>query len=176
MSAENVPFDYSQTLFLPETPFPMRAGLPAKEPEILARWEKLGLYGRLREAALLAWRRYETALARAAVGVDPGTHVLPGTAEISKADFEASIERTIGFTIPYDAKAAANAAKLGQTFADANRSTRAGTVIREIAKSVHGVSDGEAVEDAVKARSSLLGKLDLKALLPKKTAKQSVQS
>src|SRR5882757_4305381 len=43
--------DYSDTLFLPKTEFPMRAGLPQKEPEILARWEKLGLYGRLRAAA-----------------------------------------------------------------------------------------------------------------------------
>src|SRR3954469_14513915 len=43
--------DYSATLFLPQTEFPMRAGLPAKEPEILARWERLGLYHRLREAA-----------------------------------------------------------------------------------------------------------------------------
>jgi isoleucyl-tRNA synthetase len=43
--------DYSETLFLPKTDFPMRAGLPQKEPEILARWEKLGLYERLRAAA-----------------------------------------------------------------------------------------------------------------------------
>src|SRR5712691_9358190 len=43
--------DYSETLFLPKTDFPMRAGLPQKEPEILARWEKLGLYERLRTAA-----------------------------------------------------------------------------------------------------------------------------
>ncbi|MYZ46521.1 isoleucine--tRNA ligase [Propylenella binzhouense] len=43
--------DYSETLFLPKTDFPMRAGLPQKEPEILKRWEEEGLYGRLREAA-----------------------------------------------------------------------------------------------------------------------------
>jgi isoleucyl-tRNA synthetase len=43
--------DYSETLFLPKTDFPMRAGLPQKEPEILARWQKLGLYARLRAAA-----------------------------------------------------------------------------------------------------------------------------
>ncbi len=43
--------DYSETLFLPKTDFPMRAGLPQKEPEILARWLALGLYERLREAA-----------------------------------------------------------------------------------------------------------------------------
>jgi len=43
--------DYSATLFLPQTDFPMRAGLPQKEPEILARWERLNLYRRLREDA-----------------------------------------------------------------------------------------------------------------------------
>src|SRR5262249_33161268 len=43
--------DYSETLFLPKTDFPMRAGLPKKEPEILARWQKLNLYQRLRAAA-----------------------------------------------------------------------------------------------------------------------------
>ena len=43
--------DYSETLFLPKTDFPMRAGLPQKEPEFLKRWETLGLYGRLRAAA-----------------------------------------------------------------------------------------------------------------------------
>ena len=42
--------DYSETLFLPQTEFPMRAGLPQREPEILARWAKLGLYERLRAA------------------------------------------------------------------------------------------------------------------------------
>ena len=43
--------DYSETLFLPKTDFPMRAGLPQKEPELLARWRDLDLYGRLRAAA-----------------------------------------------------------------------------------------------------------------------------
>ena len=43
--------DYSKTLFLPQTEFPMRAGLPQREPEILKRWNEIGLYGKLREAA-----------------------------------------------------------------------------------------------------------------------------
>src|SRR6185503_2509469 len=43
--------DYSETLFLPKTDFPMRAGLPQKEPEILARWAKEDLYERLRETS-----------------------------------------------------------------------------------------------------------------------------
>jgi isoleucyl-tRNA synthetase len=43
--------DYSKTLFLPQTDFPMRAGLPQKEPEILRHWAEIDLYRRLREAA-----------------------------------------------------------------------------------------------------------------------------
>jgi len=43
--------DYSKTLFLPETDFPMRAGLPQREPEILERWNEIVLYQRLRESA-----------------------------------------------------------------------------------------------------------------------------
>src|SRR3954454_9995333 len=43
--------DYSKTLFLPQTEFPMRAGLPQREPEILKRWNEIGLYDRLRQEA-----------------------------------------------------------------------------------------------------------------------------
>ena len=49
MSAETP--DYKDTLFLPETDFPMRAGLPQREPEWLARWERLDVYGQLRKKA-----------------------------------------------------------------------------------------------------------------------------
>jgi isoleucyl-tRNA synthetase len=42
--------DYKDTVFLPKTDFPMKAGLPQKEPGILARWEEQGLYHKLREA------------------------------------------------------------------------------------------------------------------------------
>lgn len=41
--------DYSATVFLPETEFPMRAGLPQREPEWLNRWAKIGIYDRLRQ-------------------------------------------------------------------------------------------------------------------------------
>ncbi|MGF1445701.1 MAG: isoleucine--tRNA ligase [Pikeienuella sp.] len=43
--------DYRDTLFLPDTDFPMRAGLPKREPDWLARWEEMGLYRRLRDTA-----------------------------------------------------------------------------------------------------------------------------
>ncbi len=43
--------DYSTTLYLPQTDFPMRAGLPQKEPETVARWQQMGLYKKLRASA-----------------------------------------------------------------------------------------------------------------------------
>ena len=94
--------------------------------------------------------------------------VQSGIAEISKADFEASIERKIAFSIPYDVKAATNAARLGQTFADANRTSKAGAAMREVAKAVMGISDGDMLDDTLTGKKSLLGKLDLKAMLSKK--------
>jgi len=42
--------DYRDTVFLPKTDFPMKAGLAAKEPVILARWQEGGLYEQLRAA------------------------------------------------------------------------------------------------------------------------------
>lgn len=89
-----------------------------------------------------------------------------GAAEISKADFEASIERKINFQIPFDQKAAANAAKLGQTFIEANKSSKTVNPIREIANMIVGVGEdgGASIEEAGK-KSSVLGGFDLKSLL-----------
>ena len=42
--------DWRDTVFLPKTDFPMKAGLPAKEPGILAKWQEMRLYERLRAA------------------------------------------------------------------------------------------------------------------------------
>ena len=103
----------------------------------------------------------------------PGAHPMivcnkmqSGAAEISKADFEASIERKINFQISMDQKAAANAAKLGQTFIEANKSSKTVSPIREIGKTIVGVSDdgGASLEDSGK-KASPLGKFDLKSFL-----------
>jgi isoleucyl-tRNA synthetase len=40
--------DYKNTVFLPRTDFAMRAGLPEREPQILKRWQEMGLYDNLR--------------------------------------------------------------------------------------------------------------------------------
>ena len=41
---------YRDTLNLPKTAFPMRGELPKREPEILARWQEIDLYARIRKA------------------------------------------------------------------------------------------------------------------------------
>ncbi len=43
--------DYRDTVFLPQTGFPMRGDLPKKEPRILARWDEMDLWGKLRTAS-----------------------------------------------------------------------------------------------------------------------------
>ncbi|MDE2404493.1 MAG: pilus assembly protein CpaE [Sphingomonadales bacterium] len=105
-----------------------------------------------------------------------------GATEISRADFEASIERKIGYIIPFDHKAATQAAKLGQTFAEANLNNKTGAALKEIALAVRGASDvespaapgkggkgGKGGPDAkADGKKSLLGKIDIKAMLAKK--------
>ncbi|MGP0045795.1 MAG: class I tRNA ligase family protein, partial [Syntrophobacteraceae bacterium] len=41
--------DYKETLNLPQTDFPMKANLAVREPELLKRWDEMGLYQQLRE-------------------------------------------------------------------------------------------------------------------------------
>jgi len=51
MTDTNDTFDYSKTLNLPETEFPMRGGLPKMEPELVKRWQEMRLYDKLRASA-----------------------------------------------------------------------------------------------------------------------------
>ena len=43
---------YDAILNLPQTEFPMRANLPAKEPEILRKWEEINIYDKVQ---ILSW-------------------------------------------------------------------------------------------------------------------------
>jgi pilus assembly protein CpaE len=89
--------------------------------------------------------------------------------EISRADFEKSIERKVDVVIPLDAKAAAQSAKLGQplskTATNAKISQPLGNLVTLTVSAVDG--SGEGPEEA--ASTSLLGKLgNLKGLVAKK--------
>lgn len=101
--------------------------------------------------------------------------VQSGVSEISKADFEASIECKIDYVIPYDAKASANAAKLGQTFVQANKNVKATSVISELAERIIGASE-EDLAEAGSQKKSLLGNFDLKSLLASKDKKKAPSS
>jgi pilus assembly protein CpaE len=113
---------------------------------------------------ILSWLKTNAAHAHPMIVANK---VQPGVAEISKADFEASIERKIDFVVPYDIKAASNAAKLGQVFVDANRSSKATAAIKQIAERVMGASEDD-LEAISEEKKSLLGGFDFKSLLAKK--------
>jgi pilus assembly protein CpaE len=113
---------------------------------------------------LLSWLRVNAPHAEVIVAANK---VQPGVAEIGKGDFEASIERKIALSIPYDIKGASNAAKLGQTFAEANRASKAGLAMRELMQMVISLSDAVEAE-APAAKKALLGKFDFKTMLAKK--------
>lgn len=114
---------------------------------------------------ILSWLKTNAPHAQALVVANK---VQTGVAEISKSDFEASIERKINHVIPYDNKAATNAAKLGQTFVDANHSSKASAIIREVAQSILGASEEGADPLEAGGKKSLMGKFDFKSLLSKK--------
>ncbi len=117
---------------------------------------------------LLSWLKSNASHAKVLVVANK---VQPSAGEISKADFEASIERKISFFVPFDTKAATNAAKLGQTFSEANRTSKAGLAIRDVAKAVLGTGDADDSAIALPAKKSLLGKIDLKSMMPSKKSK-----
>lgn len=143
---------------------------------------ELTLAGARDAIRLLSWLKTN---AKHAETIVVANKVHSGVGEISRSDFEASIERKINYTVPYDVKAAANAAKLGQTFVAANRGTKAGGAMRDLGTAIIATgSDGEVPEPKGKAKAkadkpagapgaktSLLGKFDFKKILPSGKAK-----
>jgi pilus assembly protein CpaE len=114
---------------------------------------------------ILSWLR---STAPNAQPVIVANKVQPGAGEIGLADFEASIEHKVHFSIPFDQKTAVSAAKLGQTLAESGGATKTGATLRAIARAVADSSaDGEADLDQPVA-TSLLGRFDLKALMARK--------
>lgn len=88
-----------------------------------------------------------------------------GIEEINRKDFEASIERKVDLVLPYDAKLAADAAKLGKPAAELARAGKAGALYAELATLTIGADDGAARNRG----KSLVGRLgDLKSRLPLK--------
>src|SRR6218665_262530 len=135
------------------------------DANIVALVTEITLAGARDTIRLLAWLKSNAPQSQVLVIANK---MQTSVAEITRADFEASIERKISYAIPYDIKAAANAAKLGQTFVEGNRTSKPAGVLREIAKVALGASDLAGSDPGAGAKKSLLGKMDLKSMLSKK--------
>lgn len=117
---------------------------------------------------LLSWLKNHVSLAQSIVVANK---VQSTQIEISRGDFEASIERKIDFILPFELKSATQAARLGQTLAQANRGTAAGLALRDLASHLDAIGqpdDSAPMPQAATARKSLLGKIGIKAMLAKK--------
>ncbi len=99
--------------------------------------------------------------------------VQPGALEITKSDFESSIERKIDFVVPADYKAAAAAAKLGQALVVAGKNSKVSGIVSSLGERILGAAEDEAdEEEGGGAKKSLLGKFGaFSSLLPSKPKK-----
>jgi pilus assembly protein CpaE len=89
--------------------------------------------------------------------------------EISRAEFEKSVERKVDIVIPLDGKAAAQSAKLGQPLAKTAGSAKIGQPLSQLVTLTISAVDGSGENPEDAAASSLLGKLgNLKGLVAKK--------
>lgn len=113
---------------------------------------------------LLSWLKSHAAQSKVIVVANK---VQSGGLEISRQDFETSIERKIDIMIPSDPKTAAHSAKLGQAFVEAGKSSKATNKIIALTDLVLGAVNDED-EDGAKSKSSLMGKFNIKSLLPSK--------
>jgi pilus assembly protein CpaE len=95
-----------------------------------------------------------------------------GPAEISRKDFESSIERKVDYVLPLDQKLAIQAAKLGKPLAEVGKNTKLGPQLLAIAHRLVAAVDADAPTGAAETGKSLLGKLgDFRSMLPKKDKK-----
>ncbi|HEU0044055.1 AAA family ATPase [Sphingomonas sp.] len=92
--------------------------------------------------------------------------------EISRKDFENSIERKVDYTVPYDQKLAAQAAKLGKPLAEAGKNSKTVAPLVELSTFLAGAAETTAADDNKKPKSgSLASKFDFKALLGRRDKK-----
>jgi pilus assembly protein CpaE len=117
---------------------------------------------------MLSWLKANTPGATVTVVAN---RVVSGTGEISRKEFEDSIERKIDLAIPYDVKVFTQAAKLGKPLAEIAKSSKTGAPLVELARVICSVAENGAAKDGTGGKS-LMDKLgDFKTLLPKRKAK-----
>ena len=132
---------------------------------------------------LLSWMKVNAPATRVFVlanRLHPG-----GQLEISRKDFEGSIERKIDVAVPFDQKLAAQAAKLGKPLAEAGKNTKTVAPIVELSTQLAAFDEEDAADLAGKGKgkdkgkakqgSSLIGRLDLKGLIGRRNVKAAAK-
>jgi pilus assembly protein CpaE len=125
---------------------------------------------------LLSWFKTHAAQSKIVIVANK---VQANAQEISRKDFEQSIERPIDIVLPFDSRLAAQAAKLGKPLAEVSKNNKLGTALTEMARKVLiAGDDADLPTKDGKSGGSLMGKLgELKAMLPKrKTADATAET
>ena len=117
---------------------------------------------------ILSWLRSNAPQTRVLVVAN---RVHPGAPEISRKDFEQSIERKVDVIVPFDLRIGAQAAKLGKTLAETAKGSKVGAACTAMLDEVMGLAGDEADnaggKSAAKKGDSLLGKIgDFKNMIP----------
>lgn len=105
---------------------------------------------------ILSWLKANAPQARVIVAAN---RIVSNVQEVSRKDFEQSIERRVDVVLPYDAKPAAQAAKLGQPLVKVAKSSRLAQAMNQLLKLTLEQAEGEGEDVASAAPASLLGKL-----------------
>jgi pilus assembly protein CpaE len=124
---------------------------------------------------ILSWLKSNAPNTRVLVAANklhPGSQL-----EITRKDFEGSIERKIDLTLPFDQKLAAQAAKLGKPVAEAGKNSKSAAPLVELAQRLVAVAEDVVEAPAAKVAAggklkggSLMGKFAFKSLMPRRAA------
>ncbi|NWK97153.1 pilus assembly protein CpaE [Sphingobium lactosutens] len=115
---------------------------------------------------ILSWLKTNAPQSRVVVVAN---RVHPGSPEISRKDFEQSIERKVDVLIPFDLRIASQAAKLGKTLAETAKGSKVGAACAALLAETLGAVDADDAGDGKpmpKKGDSLLGKIDFKSMIP----------
>ncbi|MGQ0559123.1 MAG: pilus assembly protein CpaE [Sphingosinicella sp.] len=122
---------------------------------------------------LLSWLKANAGQAKVLVVANK---MLPSAGEVTRKDFEHSIECKIDILLPFDPKAAMQAAKLGQPLAKASKSAKLSQPLNQLMTLSLEQAAAEEAGGAKAAGSSLLGKFNFKSLMSKKPKEATAQA
>ncbi len=110
---------------------------------------ELNLSGARDMIRILAWLKSNAPQCKAFVVVNKMQNI---AGEISRKDFEATIEQKIDLLIPYDPKSVAEAAKIGKPIVEAVKGSKVSVAIASLANEIQGAMSDDDGDDAGKTK------------------------